>query len=139
MKITIETTVDAALDEVWNAWIEPRRIVQWNFASDDWHCPRAEIDLSEGGRFNYRMEARDGSMGFDFEGVFTAIEPHREIRYTLGDQREVTIGFSESQGGVRVLETFETEDELGTEQQRQGWQSILQNFKRYVETGGSGA
>ncbi len=135
MKITVETTIDAPLDEVWRAWVEPRHIVRWNFAADDWHCPAAEIDLRPDGSFSYRMEARDGSMGFDFAGVFTAIEPRREIRFSLGDGRKVTVGFGESNDGVRVVETFEAEDELTAEQQRQGWQCILDNFKLHVESG----
>ncbi len=137
MKITIETTIDATLDEVWNAWVEPRHIVKWNFATDDWHCPAAEIDLRPGGSFRYRMEARDGSMGFDFEGVFSAIEPQREIRYALGDERDVMVGFSASNDGVHVIESFTAEDELGAEQQRHGWQCILDNFKLHVEGGDS--
>lgn len=135
MKITIETTVAASLDDVWNAWVEPRHIVQWNFASEEWHCPAAEIDLRPGGSFSYRMEARDGSTGFDFAGLFTAIEPRREIRYTLGDEREVAVVFSESNNAVRVIETFTAENELAAEQQRRGWQCILDNFKLHVESG----
>lgn len=134
MKITIETTVNAPIDNVWEAWVNPRHIVEWNFATEDWHCPTAKINLCEGGKFKYRMEARDGSMGFDFEGTFTAVDPGREIRYLLDDDREVTISFQVKEGGVCVIETFEAENELSGEQQKQGWQTILDNFKAHVES-----
>lgn len=136
MDITIDTTVEGPIEKVWTAWTEPRHIVQWNFASQDWQCPRAEIDLTVGGKFTYRMEAKDGSMGFDFEGTFTAIDPGVQIEYALSDDRRVTVRFVESGGGVTVVETFEADDTLPFEQQRQGWQSILNNFKKHVETGG---
>lgn len=133
MDITIETTVDAPIEKVWTAWTKPEHIVQWNFASEDWQCPAAQVDLTVDGKFKYRMEARDRSMGFDFEGTFTAIDPAREIRFALDDDRTVTVSFEEIDGGVRVVETFEAENELTGEQQRQGWQSILNNFKKHVE------
>ena len=133
MKITIETTVNASIEEVWSAWTTPERITQWNFASDDWQCPSATLDLKEGGAFSYRMEAKDGSMGFDFEGVFSVVDRPNEIQYTLGDDRPVIIRFVESDGGVKVSETFEAEDVHTGEQQRQGWQCILENFKAHVE------
>lgn len=134
MEITVETTVNAPIEKVWEAWVEPEHIVKWNFASEDWHCPRAEIELSVGAKFRYRMEAKDGSTGFDFEGRFTAIDPEREIRYALDDDRAVTIRFREFGGGVSVVESFEAEDEFSAEQQRQGWQCILNNFKSHVES-----
>lgn len=137
MKITIKTTVDAPIEKVWSAWTEPEHIVQWNFASDDWHCPSAEIDLTVGRKFKYRMEAKDGSMGFDFEGTFKAIDPGREIQFALDDGRRVTVSFEESSSGVRVIETFEAENELTGEQQRQGWKSILNNFRKHVEASGT--
>lgn len=133
MEISIETTVKAAIEEVWSAWITPDDIRKWNFASEDWTCPEARIDLTVGGKFSYRMEAKDGSMGFDFEGTFTAIHAHERIEYALDDDRNVSIAFSETDDGIRVVETFEAEDEHSAEQQRQGWQSILNNFKRHVE------
>ena len=136
MKITIETTIDAPLEKVWKAWVEPPHIMQWNFASEEWHCPVAEVELRTGGRFGYRMEARDGSAGFDFAGTFTAIDAGREIRYTLDYDREVTVGFSVANGRVHVVQTFAAEDEMSAEQQRQGWQCILNNFKKYVESVG---
>lgn len=133
MKIAIETLVRAPLSTVWNAWVNPECITQWNFAIDAWCCPRATLDLVEGGTFNYRMEARDGSMGFDFEGTFTDIATHSHIHFTLGDEREVQVEFQETNDGVRVVESFEAEDENSAEQQRQGWLSILENFRRFVE------
>ncbi len=133
MKISIETTVKAPLEQVWLCFVTPQHIVGWNFAIDEWCCPRAELDLVVGGTFNYRMEAKDGSFGFDFAGQFIAITPHQLIRYQLGDARQVDIQFSESPQGIRVQQTFEAEDEHSAEQQRQGWLGILQNFKAYVE------
>jgi uncharacterized protein YndB with AHSA1/START domain len=133
MEITIESTVNASMDRVWAAWTSPEEITQWNFASDDWKCPSAQIDLKVGGRFNYRMEAKDGSMGFDFEGEFTGIAPKKSIEYSLGDDRNVTVSFLQVEEGTRVVETFEAEDEMSAEQQKQGWQSILNNFKKHVE------
>lgn len=103
------------------------------FAIDEWCCPRAEIDLKDGGRFKYRMEANDGSAGFDFEGVFTKVAPQQSLHFELGDDRLVTIEFMQTANGTRVAETFEAEDENSAEQQKQGWQSILNNFKKYVE------
>ncbi|WP_439135313.1 SRPBCC family protein [Pseudomaricurvus sp.] len=137
MKISIEIEVDAPLNTVWDAWVTPEDITCWNFALDEWCCPRAELNLEVGGRFNYRMEAKDGSMGFDFEGEFTEINHCRSILYTLGDDRNVEVQFLETQNAVKVIETFEAEDENSAEQQKQGWLSILSNFKKYVESKGS--
>ena len=134
MKITVETVVAAPLKEVWDAWVTPDHITQWNFAIDEWCCPRAQIDLKVGGRFNYRMEAKDGSVGFDFEGVFTTVAPQQSVHFELGDDRLVTIEFKQAASRTLIAETFEAEDENSAEQQRQGWQSILNNFKRYVES-----
>ena len=133
MEIAIETTVDAPIERVWAAWVTPDAITQWNFASDDWCCPKAEIDLVVGGKFNYRMEAKDGSIGFDFEGTFTTIDPQAVIEYALADDRQVRIRFTQTESGVRVVETFDAEDEHSAEQQRQGWQLILDNFKAHTE------
>jgi uncharacterized protein YndB with AHSA1/START domain len=133
MNIMIETLVKAPLTKVWQAWTTPADIMQWNFASADWCCPRAELDLQVGGRFNYRMEARDGSFGFDFQGEFSHIIPYQCIQYTLADERQVTVQFSESEQGVHLCETFAAEDEHSAQQQQQGWLSILQNFARHVE------
>ncbi|MCF2949475.1 SRPBCC family protein [Paraglaciecola aquimarina] len=133
MKITIETLVNKQLDIVWNAWITPECITKWNFASDDWCCPRAEVDLVQGGRFNYRMEAKDASMAFDFEGTFTKVIDKGYIQYELDDNRLVDIEFIATPAGVKVIESFEAEDENSAQQQRQGWLCILENFKTYVE------
>ena len=134
MKISIETLVDAPIDRVWTAWNDPRAIEQWNAASPDWHTPRASVNLREGGKFCARMEARDGSAGFDFEGSYTRIEPQRLIEYEMSDGRKVRVEFiPAAASGVTVRETFDAEDVYGAEQQRQGWQAILDNFARHVE------
>ncbi len=133
MKIVVSTQIQASLEEVWSAWTTPEHIVKWNFASDEWHCPRADLELTPGGVFSYRMEAKDGSMGFDFGGKFTAITPMSLIAYSLGDERSVSIEFRDVADGVEIVETFDAEDEMSGEQQRQGWQAILENFKAYVE------
>ena len=138
MRISISTTIEAPLDRVWAAWTTPEDIVRWNFASAEWCCPRAQIDLSPGGRFSYRMEAKDGSIGFDFEGTFVEIAPRSGIEFKLSDDRRVWVNFSETCGNTVVLEeTFESEDAMSGEQQRQGWLAILQNFKRHVEGSGT--
>lgn len=133
MKISIEIEVDATPASTWQAWVTPTDITQWNFASDEWNCPTADIDLKIGGSFSYRMEAKDGSMGFDFEGEFTQVEPLKSIHYKLEDDRTVSIEFVEIANGTKLIETFEAEDENSAEQQKQGWLCILANFKNYVE------
>jgi uncharacterized protein YndB with AHSA1/START domain len=133
MKITVETLVRANLDSVWDAWNNPDDINHWNAASDDWHTTRSTVDLREGGKFSARMEARDGSAGFDFEGTYTRIVPQRVIEYRMEDGREVTVQFSENADGVLVRETFDAETENDPELQREGWQAILDNFARHVE------
>jgi uncharacterized protein YndB with AHSA1/START domain len=133
MKITVETAVSAPLRRVWEAWNDPEEIKQWNAASQDWHTPRSSVDLREGGKFSARMEAKDGSMGFDFEGTYTRIAPRERIEFRIGDGREVSIAFREEAGRVVVRETFDAETQNPPEVQRQGWQAILDNFARYVE------
>ncbi len=133
MKITVETLVKAGLDAVWDAWNNPDDIKQWNNASDDWHTTRSTVDLRQGGKFSARMEAKDGSAGFDFEGTYTRVEPRRLIEYRMEDGREVRVQFSESGDGVLVRETFDAETENDPEVQRGGWQAILDNFARHVE------
>jgi uncharacterized protein YndB with AHSA1/START domain len=133
MKITIETVVDATSEAVWQAWNDPAAIQQWNTAQDDWHTTRSSVDLREGGTFMSRMEAKDGSVGFDFEGTYTRVVPLRAIEYRMSDGREVQVEFSETPDGVRVRETFDAETENSPELQRAGWQAILDNFRRYVE------
>ena len=133
MKITVETVAKAPLQQVWDAWNTPADIQQWNTAQDDWHTTRSTVDLRAGGRFLSRMEARDGSSAFDFEGVYTKVVPQRAIEYRMSDGREVQIEFTEREDGVLVKETFDTENENPPEVQRQGWQAILDNFARHVE------
>jgi uncharacterized protein YndB with AHSA1/START domain len=135
MEISIQTEVNAPLEKVWTTWITPSDIQKWNFASDDWSCPKAENNFSVGERFNYRMEAKDGSMGFDFEGTYTTIDNHKLIEYKLDDNRIVRISFEQTENGILVVESFEAEDENSAEMQKQGWQCILNNFKKHVEEG----
>src|SRR4051812_8360462 len=132
MKITVETIVNAPIAEVWRAWTTPDDIKQWNTASPDWHTTSASVDLRVGGAFSSRMEAKDGSMGFDFAGTYTKIEPQRLIECLFGG-RQSQIVFSETSAGVKVQVTFETEPSHSLEQQRGGWQAILDNFRRHVE------
>lgn len=133
MKITVETAVKAKLNEVWDAWNNPADIKQWNAAQDDWHTTESSVDLREGGKFKARMEAKDGSAGFDFEGTYTRIAPKKRIEYRMSDGREVQVEFVERPGEVVVKETFDAETEHTPELQRQGWQAILNNFGRHVE------
>lgn len=136
MKITVERAVKADPKQVWDAWNNPADIQQWNAASDDWHTTRSTVDLREGGKFRSRMEARDGSEGFDFEGTYIRVVPGRTIEYRMSDGREVTVEFVERPGGVLVKETFDAEAENPPELQRTGWQAILDNFARHVEAKG---
>lgn len=131
--ITVETLVNASIEKIWQFWTKPEHITQWNNASEDWHTTRAENDLRIGGKFLSRMEAKDGSFGFDFEGIYDTILINEKISYTLLDDRKVTVLFSQSENGVKITETFEAENENSIELQRQGWQAILNNFKTYVE------
>jgi uncharacterized protein YndB with AHSA1/START domain len=133
VKITVETLVRANLQSVWDTWNNPDDIMQWNAASDDWHTTQSTVDLREGGKFSARMEAKDGSEGFDFEGTYTRVVPQRVIEYRMGDGREVKVQFSEIAEGVLVRETFEAETENDPELQREGWQASLDNFARHVE------
>ena len=133
MKITVETIVKSKLNQVWDAWNNPADIKQWNSAQDDWHTTDSSVDLREGGKFTARMEARDGSEGFDFEGTYTRIVPRSTIEYQMSDGREVKVEFVERGDGVLVKETFDTENENPAELQRQGWQAILDSFGRHVE------
>lgn len=134
MQISIETEVKATPAQVWDAWVTPEDITRWNFAIDEWCCPSAEINFEVGGAFKYRMAAKDGSMAFDFEGTFIKVIPQNAIHFALGDNRVVTVEFIETATGVRVVETFDAEDEHSAEMQKQGWQSILNNFKKHVES-----
>lgn len=138
MKIRVETTVAAPIERVWAAWTTPEDITQWNAASDDWHTPRASVDLRVGGTFTFRMEARDGSAGFDFAGTYTKIEPQRLIECEFGG-RTLRVEFIPGSDGVTVRETFDAEDIHSEEEQRAGWQAILDNFARHVERKGARA
>lgn len=132
MKITVETVVHAAIGDVWKAYTSPSDIVEWNAASDDWHTTKASVDLRVGGSFSSRMEARDGSFGFDFAGTYTAVVPNERIEYAFGD-RTATVNFTETSDGVRVHISFDAETTHPVEQQQAGWQAILDRFKRHVE------
>jgi uncharacterized protein YndB with AHSA1/START domain len=132
-KITIKATVDAPIEKVWRYWTEPEHIKLWNNASEDWHTTAAENDLRVGGTFLSRMEAKDGSFGFDFSGVYDEVLLHKTIAYTLGDTRTVKITFTSEDEKTKVVETFEAESENSIEMQEAGWQSILDNFKHYAE------
>lgn len=132
MKIEVETTIKASIAKVWSAYTTPDDIMQWNYASDDWHTTKSTVDLREGGTFSSRMEAKDGSFGFDFAGTYTKVIPHELIEYAFGD-RVATVQFLDGTNGVRVHVAFEAESSHSVEQQRQGWQAILNNFARHVE------
>jgi uncharacterized protein YndB with AHSA1/START domain len=135
-RITVETTVAAPVDEAWRAYTTPADITQWNAASDDWHTTHAEVDLRVGGAFSSRMEAKDGSFGFDFAGTYTRVEPLRLIEYEFGDRR-ATVEFLPQAAGVTVRVSFDGETTHTVEQQRDGWQAILDNFARHVQARGS--
>jgi uncharacterized protein YndB with AHSA1/START domain len=132
MKISVESIVKAPIAKVWSAYTTPDDIKQWNAASDDWHTTQASVDLRAGGAFSSRMEAKDGSFGFDFAGTYTKIVPHELIEYTFGDRTGV-VEFIEKETGVKLRVSFDAETEHPVEQQRQGWQAILNNFARHVE------
>lgn len=131
--ITVKVSVSAGIDKVWEYWTNPQHIVHWNFATDAWMCPKAENNLEPNGRFSWRMEAKDGSMGFDYSGTYDKVELKKSIELTLDDKRKVSIAFSTINGTTEVVETFEP-DENNPELQKQGWQAILNNFKKYVES-----
>lgn len=132
-KIKVEAIVDASVDKVWEYWTNPEHVTKWNHASDDWHSPRGTNDLRVGGRFNFRMEAKDGSSGFDFEGEYTEVEPNKKISYKMDDGREVDVTFEDLGSKTRVVETFDPEKENPVDFQKGGWQAILDNFKKYTE------
>lgn len=133
-KITIEAIANAPIAKVWEAWNTPADIMQWNAADPSWHSPNSENDLTVGGKFKHRMEARDGSFGFDFEGVYDVVEHHKEITYTMGDGRQATTLFDEQEGRTHIQTTFDAETTNDPEFQQQGWQAILNNFVKYVES-----
>jgi uncharacterized protein YndB with AHSA1/START domain len=131
--ITVETTVDVPIEHAWHCWTTPDCVTKWNQASDDWHSPRCENDLREGGKFVFRMEAKDGSVGFDFGGTYTKVVEHDEIVYVMDDGRTVSVTFDGHDGHTHVTETFDAETENPVEMQREGWQAILDNYKKHTE------
>ncbi|MEH7484781.1 SRPBCC family protein [Neobacillus drentensis] len=132
-KITVKATVHAPVEKVWEYWTEPKHITKWNNASEDWHTPIAENDLTVGGKFLTRMEAKDGSFGFDFGGIYDEVKLNEVISYTMGDGRKVNITFNGQGNETQVIETFDAETTNPIEMQQAGWQSILDNFKKYSE------
>jgi uncharacterized protein YndB with AHSA1/START domain len=132
--ITVQTILKAPIEKVWELWISPEHIMQWNNASADWYTPYAENDLKVGGKFKYTMAAKDGSMQFDFGGTYTDIVNHSLIAYRIDDGRKVKITFESQENGVVIIEKFDPETENSEALQQQGWQAILDNFKKYVET-----
>ena len=132
--ITITTNVNAPVEKAWKLWTTPSDITQWNAASDDWHTTHAENDLRVGGKLTARMEAKDGSFGFDFEGIYDEVLPHKKLVYTLGDGRKVEVIFEGNAQQTKIIETFDAESENSLELQRNGWQAILDNFKKYAES-----
>lgn len=133
-KINVEATVNAPVEKVWQQWNAPADIMQWNTADPSWHCPSSQNDLRVNGTFKNRMEAKDGSFGFDFEGTYDRVELHREIAYTMSDGRTVSTLFSERDGKTIISTTFDAEQINDPEFQQQGWQSILNNFVKHVES-----
>lgn len=132
-KITVEIIAKVPIEKVWKNFTSPEDIVKWNFASDDWHSPEAENDLKVGGKFRFKMAAKDGSVSFDFEGKYTNLEEHKTIEYIIADGREVTISFEDLGESTKVTETFEPENINSLELQKGGWQAILNNFNKYTE------
>lgn len=133
ISITIEAIVNAPVEKVWKLWTLPEHITKWNSASDDWHTPYAENDLRVGGKFLSRMEAKDGSFGFDFGGTYDEVIINKLISYTMGDSRKVRVEFNHNGKTTRITSTFEVENQNPIEMQRDGWQAILNNFKKYAE------
>ena len=132
--ITIENIVNAPIEKVWELWNGPRHIEKWNSPSEDWHTPHAENDLRPGGKIKSRMEAKDKSQGFDFEGTYDAVEKPKYISYTMSDGRKVKVNFSAKNNGTMVMETFDPEEINSLEMQQAGWQAIMDNFKKYAES-----
>ena len=131
--ITIESTVNAPAQKVWDYWTKPEHITKWNYASDDWHTPWAKANFREGGSFSARMEAKDGSMGFEFGGVYDVLRTNEYIEYTIGDGRKVKVNFKSDGNTTHVVQSFEAESQNSVELQKGGWQAILDNFKKYTE------
>lgn len=132
--VTVENVINKQVEQVWEFWTTPEHITKWNFATPEWHCPTAENELKIGGKLKYRMAAKDGSMAIDYTATFKQITPNELIEYILDDGRCVSIKFSQQNGVTKIIESFEVEDENSIDMQRQGWQAILDNFKKYVES-----
>lgn len=132
-KITIEAVIDADIQKVWDYYNNPEHITKWNYASDDWHCPKAENDMKIGGVYLARMEAKDGSFGFDFKAIYDEIIPLAKVAYTLGDERKVVTTFEKQDDKTKVITFFDAEGVNPIDMQKAGWQAILNNFKRYTE------
>jgi len=132
-KVTVQAVIQAPIEKVWRYWTEPVHITKWNQASEEWHAPKAENDLRAGGKFLTRMEAKDGSMGFDFTGIYDVVKQHEEIAYTMEDGRKVDITFIDQGNETKVVETFDAESTHPVDFQQAGWQAIMDNFKRYTE------
>ncbi len=133
MKIKIEAIVNAQPSKVWEAWTKPEHITKWNFAIDEWCCPKVANDLKVGGKYQARMEAKDGSFGFDFEAIYDKIELQQKIVYTMGDGRKAATEFENLGGKTKVTTVFDAEKQNPEQMQKDGWQAILNNFKKYVE------
>jgi len=131
--LTVKTLVNAPIEKVWMFWTVPNHITRWTFASSDWHAPFAENDLRVGGKFKTTMAAKDGSVSFDFEGIYSEVEQHNKIAYALADGRQVEISFEDADGKTLVTEVFDLEDQNPLDLQETGWQAILDNFKKYAE------
>jgi uncharacterized protein YndB with AHSA1/START domain len=132
-KVTVESTINAPVEKVWKYWSAPEHITKWCSPSEDWHAPKAENDLKTGGKFSTRMEAKDGSFGFDFGGVYDEVKTNELIEYTMGDGRKVIVQFTSNGNETKVVETFDAENENPVDFQKSGWQAILDNFKKYTE------
>ena len=132
--VTVEAIINAPVAKVWAYWTQPEHITKWNFALDDWHCPTSENDLTVGGKFSATMAAKDGSFSFDFWGIYDVIVIQKELHITMGDGRKWSVYFSEEGDATKLVENFEAETENPVEMQQQGWQMILNNFKKYAET-----
>ena len=138
-KITVESVVAADVNKVWDNWTKPEYITKWNFASDDWQCPSAENDLRVGGKLISRMEAKDGSFGFDFEATYDEVIDNEKIAYTMGDGRQAITTFENLGGQTKITTVFDAENENPVEMQKGGWQAIMDNFKKYVESSNQSA
>jgi uncharacterized protein YndB with AHSA1/START domain len=132
--ITAEVTVNVSVEKAWEFWTNPEHIIHWNNASEDWFTPKAENDLQQGGKFVYRMEAKDGSFAFDFEGTYDEVKTNELLAYSIADGRKVTVAFDGNEKETKVTESFEPETVNAIEMQQAGWQSILDNFKKYTES-----